>query len=345
MSDSLLSENEPVVQTVLGSVPTKDLGIVLIHETLLSVFPGAEYAPEINLDQSIIFELLVSKLLDFKRQGGGTIVDHSGMFHGRNIWLYRTLSRATGVHIVASTGLGPEEMLSGYFTTPQTYPPTPWPAEKFASLFEKEVQEGIVVPRVERSSLAGMVCSIGSKTGLTDIEVNLFKAAAQTSKNTGVPVSIQFATNTVKELDILLAADALPEKIIIGDIDRLNINHIDVISAIINKGAYAAIDHIGWSSHEGYLNDEDRIRLIIQLFEAGLEHHILLSTNAIGVAKGHQAKDLDYTYLLNTFVPKLLAAGLTKNQIHTLLVKNPQNVLAVKRVTNIENAFNLELSK
>ena len=69
-------------------------------------------------------------LTDFRENGGKTIVDSTGMFHGRDVLLYEALSRSTGVHIVASTGLGPEEELGGYFLTPQTNPPTPWPAEK-----------------------------------------------------------------------------------------------------------------------------------------------------------------------------------------------------------------------
>ena len=93
----------------------QELGVVLIHETLLSVVPGAEYAPEINMDKSEIFEVLKRKLTEFRRLGGKTIVDRSGMFHGRDVKLYETLSRTTDVHIVASTGLGPEPMLSGYF--------------------------------------------------------------------------------------------------------------------------------------------------------------------------------------------------------------------------------------
>src|SRR3954452_15423504 len=155
MLDNIQEKSSGVVRTVLGAVPAQELGIVLIHESLLSVYPGAELAPEINIDKFEIFEILKHKLNDFRRQGGKTIVDASGMFHGRDVWLYQTLSKATGVHIVASTGLGPEPMLGGYFTAPQTDSPTPWPAEKFANLFSKEVAEGIVVSRVERSASAG----------------------------------------------------------------------------------------------------------------------------------------------------------------------------------------------
>jgi phosphotriesterase-related protein len=139
MLDHLQEKSSDVVRTVLGLVPADELGVVLIHESLLSVVPGAEYAPEINMDKSEIFEVLKRKLTEFRRNGGKTIVDRSGMFHGRDVKLYETLSKTTGVHIVASTGLGPEPMLSGYFVTPQKNPPTPWSAEQFADLFAKEV--------------------------------------------------------------------------------------------------------------------------------------------------------------------------------------------------------------
>ena len=79
-----------------------------------------------------IFEVLAGKLRAFKAAGGGTVVDSTGMFHGRDVRLYEALSRATGVHVVASTGMGPEEDLGGYFLTPQTDPPTPWPAYRWA---------------------------------------------------------------------------------------------------------------------------------------------------------------------------------------------------------------------
>lgn len=121
-----MSVKSNTVNTVLGPVPTEELGVVSVHEALLSVVPGAEYAFDITIDRAEIFETLAVKLKDFRAHGGGTIVDSTGMFHGRDVRLYETLSRTTGVHIVASTGQGPEELLGGYFLTPQTNPPAPW---------------------------------------------------------------------------------------------------------------------------------------------------------------------------------------------------------------------------
>lgn len=77
------------------------------------------------MDRSEIFDVLKRKLTDFQCLGGQTIVDCGGMFLGRDVKLFQTLSKATGIHIIASSGLGPERMLSGYFTTPQKNPPIP----------------------------------------------------------------------------------------------------------------------------------------------------------------------------------------------------------------------------
>src|SRR3954470_20231377 len=155
----MTGERAATVNTVLGAVDADELGVTSVHEALLSVVPGAEYAYDITIDRAEIFEVLAPKLTSFREAGGSTIVDSTGMFGGRDVTLLETLSRSTGVHIVASTGLGPEEALGGYFLTPQTNPPTPWSADQFGDLFAKEITEGMVVPRVERRGAAGLIAA------------------------------------------------------------------------------------------------------------------------------------------------------------------------------------------
>ncbi|MBM4764903.1 phosphotriesterase [Bacillus sp. B15-48] len=329
MLDHVETKKSSVVRTVLGSVPAHELGIVLIHESLLSVVPGAEYAPEINMDKSEIFDILKRKLTDFRRAGGKTIVDRTGMFHGRDVKLYETLSKTTGVHIIASTGLGPEPMLSGYFTTPQTHPPTPWPAEQFAGLFQKEITEGIAVPRIERSGFAGIVTSIATQSGIAEIEKSLFRGSAIAALKTGVAVSVQYGADATGDLEIIVAEGISPDRVIIGGLDRQEAVRRKEAFAVAERGANVALDHVGWSTNDGYVNDEDRVQLIVELFEAGLGERVLISTNAVGVAKGHEAKDLEFDYLLTKFVPLLRKAGLTDEQLRTLLAENPQRVLTV----------------
>ena len=321
--DAFHAPTGQTVNTVLGPVPAAELGVVALHEALLSVVPGAQYAPEISMDRAEIFEALAAKLADFREHGGQTIVDSTGMFHGRDLKLYEALSRTTGVHIVASTGLGPEEELGGYFLTPQTNPPTPWPADKFADLFGKEVTEGMVVPRVERRAAAGIVATIADRAGMTPTEESLFRGSARAARNTGVPVSIRFGDDVLHDLDKQIRAD----RVLVGDLDRKDAAGSAI--EVAGRGAFVGIDHVGLNDHADYLTDHDRAELVLGLVKAGHADRIILSGNSIGVAKGLPEYNLPYSHVLTTFVPFLKAHGLSDEDARRILVDNPRNLLTV----------------
>src|SRR3954468_18992229 len=226
------------VNTVLGPVPAEDLGAVSIHEALLSVVPGAEHAYDIPFDRAEIFEILAKKLTAFKEAGGGTVVDSTGMFHGRDVKLYEALSRSTGVHVVASTGMGPEENLGGYFLTPQTDPPTPWPAERFADLFAAEVTEGMVVPRVERRGAAGIVATTATREGATPTDESLIQGAARAALATGVPVSLRYGADATADLKVVLGEGLPADRVVVGGLDRVDAVEAGWPTAVAETGAY-----------------------------------------------------------------------------------------------------------
>ncbi|MGD6980346.1 MULTISPECIES: phosphotriesterase [Citricoccus] len=327
-----LPATRATVNTVLGPVPADDLGVVAVHEALLSVLPGAQYAPDISMDRAEIYEALETKVLAFRAAGGTTIVDATGMFHGRDLKLYEALSKATGVHIVASTGMGPEEKLGGYFLTPQTNPPTPWPAEKFADLFAKEVTEGMVVPRIERRAAAGMVTTVADRAGMTPTEESLFRGSARAAKNTGVAVSIRYGVDALRELEIVLDEQVPADRVLIGDLDRTDAAGApaEVAAAVADRGAFVGIDHVGLNDDTGYLTDEERATLVLDLVAAGHADKVILSSNAIGVAKGLPDYDLPYEHALTTFIPYLKGKGLSEDDAQRILVDNPARLLWVR---------------
>jgi phosphotriesterase-related protein len=317
------------VNTVLGPVAADALGIVAVHEALLSVVPGAEHAYDVTIDRAEIFEILARKLTAFRDSGGTTIVDSTGMFHGRDVRLYEALSRSTGVHIVASTGMGPEEMLGGYFLTPQTNPPTPWPAEKFADLFGKEITEGMVVPRVERRGAAGLVATTATRDGMTATDESLARGAARTALITGVPVSLRFGADAVRDLGIVLGEGLTADRVVVGGLDRRDAVVAGAPLAVARRGAYVALDHVGVDDDE-HISDHERAALVIALVEAGHADRILLSSNAIGVAKGHPDHDLPYGYVVSSFVPLAQSLGLSDDDARRILVDNPRELLSVR---------------
>ena len=318
------------VNTVLGPVPAHELGVVAVHEALLSVLPGAEYAFDISFDRAQIFALLADQLRDFRSCGGGAIVDATGMFHGRSLAMYEALSRATDVHIVASTGMGPEELLGGYFLTPQTNPPTPWPADKFADLFAKEVTEGMVVPRLERRQAAGVVVTAAAAEGMTPTEESLFRAAARTAIATGIPASIRFGKDALHDLDIVLDEGVSADRVVVSGLDRADAVAAGAALAIARRGAYVALDHVGTNDDDTFVTDQRRAALVIDLVAAGLGDRVLLSSSATGVAKGHPANLVPYSFVLSSFVPYLRSHGVAEAAISQILIDNPRELLTVR---------------
>ena len=96
------------VNTVLGPVPSEELGFVAVHEHIGYGMPGSELDTQWWKSPEQRYEETVPKLRAFhencKPYGAATYVDATGICNGRDVSYYQSLSEKTGVHIVASTG-------------------------------------------------------------------------------------------------------------------------------------------------------------------------------------------------------------------------------------------------
>jgi predicted metal-dependent phosphotriesterase family hydrolase len=92
------------VNTVLGTIPAAELGIVAIHEHIGYGMPGSELDTRWWKTPEQAYEETVPKLRTFHDYGGRTFVDATGICNGRDPNYYQTLSAKTGVNIVACTG-------------------------------------------------------------------------------------------------------------------------------------------------------------------------------------------------------------------------------------------------
>ncbi|MFE7228111.1 hypothetical protein ACFU7D_25175 [Nocardioides sp. NPDC057577] len=292
-----------IVNTVLGPVPSGDLGVTLTNEALLSVLPGAQYAYDITLDRAAVFETLATKLRAFKQSGGGGVVDVTGQFAGRDLRLYEALSRATGVHLIASTGQGPEGMLGGYFLTPQTNPPTPWPAEKWADLFGAEVTDGMVVPRVERRGHAGVIATAVTAEGATPTDVELLRGSARAALATGVPVTFVAGADAVAELAVVTQEGLSASRVAVSSPGS-------AAAKLAEQGAYVVL--AGASE-------------AVALAEAGHADRILIATGGVGQAFGHEVPEAAYDRLISA-----VRADLPGELADQILITNPATLLAVK---------------
>ena len=176
----------PFVRTVLGDVDPADLGITYAHEHL--VIDGGrpcQLFPDLRLDS---VEAAVEELAPAVARGLRAVVDAMPADAGRNVEKLAEISRRSGVHVVAPTGLHHERY----------YDDRHWSvlldAGAIADLFVADVEEGIDAldyggPVVRRTPhRAGVIKVAGDAERLTPVEERVFAAAAETHALTGVPI-------------------------------------------------------------------------------------------------------------------------------------------------------------
>lgn len=173
------------VRTVLGDVPSNDLGVCYAHEHLI-IDPSlpTRQDPDFLLDS---VEIAVAELADFHGAGGRAMIDSMPCDCGRNVLKLAELSRRSGIHIVAPTGLH----LAKY------YAPGHWGEtlreEELAALFVADIEDGIDErdyhsASVRRTPHRAGVIKVATGTAIAAREERILAAAAQAHGQTGCPI-------------------------------------------------------------------------------------------------------------------------------------------------------------
>ncbi|MBI3977419.1 MAG: phosphotriesterase-related protein [Chloroflexi bacterium] len=299
------------VMTVLGPVAPEDLGITLPHEHIAIDLRHGPFGFDSILDDP---QLAVEELRYFREAGGGAVVDVSNKYMARNVQTQLKVARETGLHVVACTG---------YYTQPY-YPPQVYElnTNRLADLMVEELTKGIDGTGVR----AGLIGEIGTQRDfITPAEERVFRAAARAHRRTGAAISTHtyYDLLALEQLEILEDEGVEPSRIIVGHLgDRPN---LDLFRAVAARGVYLQVDHVGmWF----FQRDEERAKVVAQLVRDGYVSRILLSQDVAFKRLLHRFGGGGYDHLLTSFVALLLAEGVTKDEINTILVENPQRVLA-----------------
>lgn len=185
------------VNTVLGTIPAEELGLVAIHEHIGYGMPGSELDTKWWKSPEQRYEETVPKLRAFHEYGGGTFVDATGICNGRDVDYYKSLSAKTGVHIVACTGfVGGDTALPHFARADVDY---------LSRQFVHEITVGIG----NTGSLAGVI-KVGVSRGgrMTDLDKRIYRAAARASLATGVPILTHLAIDAENAIAIFAEEDS-----------------------------------------------------------------------------------------------------------------------------------------
>lgn len=312
------------VNTVLGPIHPAEIGTCSLHEHLLWSEPGWEFSPEANevFDPPKVFAKVYGDLMDFKRAGGRTLVDCSGVGIGRDPELYAAWSRYSGVNVVCSTGFWAKEKIIPYF------------AERDLDYMTEFMVHELTVGMGTSSIRAGVIKVGNSRDGMWPIEEQTYRAAARAAKKTGSAIITHGVNFAERQVEVLLEEGADPSRVLISHLDAAYSLDFERDLRITRQGFFIGYDHIGtdpaWSPQPYAMKDERRVELVTRMIAAGyLEQMVLANdTNSWSIGLAHrETPEHTFAHLLTSFVPMLKKAGVTEKQIHSMLVETPRNLL------------------
>jgi predicted metal-dependent phosphotriesterase family hydrolase len=312
------------VNTVTGPVRPSDLGRTLMHEHLLIDFIGADALKPGRYDVNEAFSVIRPYLEQARAVGIKTLVDATPEHLGRNVDLMHRLSEATGLQIVACTGIygaRDEKYIPAYARTET--------AEQLAARYAKEIESGIGSTGIKPGIIKLAV--IPKPGHLSAIEQKLVRAAALAHNHTGLLVEghTDQGHMALEQLEVFASVKA-PARAFVwvhAHEEQDHAFHIRVGKA----GAWVEFDGIRsghlWVANFNSL--EWQIDCVRTMKNAGLFDRVLLSQDAgwyqVGEPKGGPYHG--FTKLSKEFVPRLKAAGFTGAEIDQLQIHNPANAL------------------
>jgi phosphotriesterase-related protein len=315
------------VRTVIGDIEPSALGITYAHEHLV-IDGGRPVLMEPDFDLADV-EAMATEVGAAMELGLGAAVDAMPCDAGRSAIKLAELSRRTGLHVVAPTGLHHERY----------YGPAHWShrteMEQLADLFIADIAEGIDVndysgPVVERTPhRAGVIKVAGSEGGPSDRDRKVFEAAAIAHRRTGAPIltHCEHGTGALEQARIL-ADHGVP-------MGHVALSHVD---KIVDRGYHREIAATGATvEYDGSFRWGDvpngTLQLLEWMAEDGHLDRIVLGMDA--ARRGYYAVhggSPGLTWLLDGFSASMEERGLGPDVRRRLFVDNPARVFAFATV-------------
>lgn len=313
------------IRTVLGDVSPAMLGACYAHEHVI-IDPSytTQLFPEILLPS---VENAVRELADFRAAGGGAMVDCMPCDAGRNVEKLAEISRRSGVHLVAPTGLHRVRF----------YPEGHWRfrsgAERLADLFVEEIESGIDAndcagPETRRTPYRAGILKIASDGAeLEEAERTAFEAVASAHRRTGCPVITHCeAGRGAEQVGFLASRGVEPRHLVLSHTDR----HLDLSyhRELFRTGAFVEYDRV----FRAKLDDANPTLRLFAAMVKEFPAQVMLGTDGARPSYWRSyggGPGLDY--LLREFSERAKGQGVTEQELRKVFVDNPARAYAFRR--------------
>ncbi len=313
-----------IVRTVLGDVDPATLGATYMHEHLILDSPLiAEQMAHIHLPS---VDDAVAEVELVKAVGGGTLVDTMPCAGGRHPLRLAEISRRTGVHVLAMTGLHTEKYYASHRWALEA------DVEEMTGLFIADITEGIdefdyTGPVVRRTVVkAGIIKVATSAATPNERAQRVFAAAVAAHNATGAPVltHCEEGAGAMEQVELLRELGM--------DLSRVVISHTDKVAdpryhdALLATGVNLEYDQ---ALRQAPDTEMGTAWLLAEMVRDGFADQIMLGTDgarrslwsALGGSPG-------LAYLRAGFVDVLTSHDIDPATIDKLFVTNPARFLA-----------------
>jgi len=302
------------INTVQGPINISELGLSLTHEHIMSNY-GKEINETPNYDSIKLFDQVIPYLKDLKSLGVNSIFDCTTAYFGRRVDLLKLISDSTDIQIITNTGF--------YGAADDRYIPEfayKSSAESISKIWIDEFENGIKGTDIKPGFIK---LAFDDGKPPSTIDEKLFEAGILTHLSTGLTLAVHTGKNMEAlklQMQLLRNNDIHPSALIWTHANKVEDDF--VLIDLAAKGAWISLDGVNESNINEYVR---RIKLFKQ---KNLLHKILLSHDGNGFPSGNVMREFDAIF--KSLIPEMLINGFTKDNIHQVLVRNPQEAFQIR---------------
>lgn len=264
------------------------------------------------------FDTQLAEIMEFKKAGGGTIVDVSNFGLSRDPERLKRISQASGLNVVMGAGWY-QKMFHPRDMSVRT-------VDELTDIIVHDITVGAQGTHI-RSGVIGEIGVEGRP--LTENEIKSTRASARASRITGAPMSFHMGGGTPEEKQRIL--DIVQEEGV--DLNHVVMGHnsggnVEQMKRITDRGAYLEFDFLGFGA-KGVTPEatEQLAQNVVTLINGGLTERILFGHDVCTQAQLKKNGGGGYGYISNKLIPALKAKGVSDEAIHKIMVENPRRVL------------------
>ena len=264
-------------------------------------------------------ELAVREAMEYKKHGGGTIVDVTSIGIKRDPLALRRVSEATGLNIVMGTGW-----------YQKLYHPSNMDELTVEDMTDRIVRD-VTVGVDDTDIRSGIIGEIGvNGRPIIENEVKSVRAAARASRLTGAAISFHgpvVADEKHRVLEMVVEEGAHLDRVVMGHSDSMAYQDLPLTLELLSRGVYIELDMLGREAAFGLSQTAQGALSIPKMIEAGYEDRIVLSHDVCWKIHLKHYGGFGYSFILEKFLPHLRETGVTDEQIDKMMVQNPKRIL------------------